>query len=146
MCALLLPQLPAATASCCRVQVCRMISNPKVTSDITRRMAACYGDRKQKEVGILRRLTCCCPHLHAAATMGHRQRHWCNRAYACTAQHFEGCPRPPVVQSARMLRHLCVITLSCRLPYRVPVLVPPRPSRHSFVLHLSNRCSEYSFA
>lgn len=31
-----------------------MISNPKVTSDITRRMAACYGDRKQKEVGILR--------------------------------------------------------------------------------------------
>jgi hypothetical protein len=54
--ALLLPQLHAATTACCHVQVCRMISNPKVTSDITRRMAACYGDRKQKEVGVLRRL------------------------------------------------------------------------------------------
>ena len=74
ICAVSAVRPPIATASCCHVQVCRMISNPKVTSDITRRMAACYGDRKQKEVGICACLQCCRPHLHGPATAVHWQQ------------------------------------------------------------------------
>ena len=74
ICAVSAVRPPVATASCCHVQVCRMISNPKVTSDITRRMAACYGDRKQKEVGICACLQGCRPHLHGPATAVHWQQ------------------------------------------------------------------------
>ena len=31
-------------------QVCRLISNPKVTSDISKRIGPCFGDKRHKEV------------------------------------------------------------------------------------------------
>ncbi len=34
----------------CVSQVCRVIGNPKVSADIARRIAPCFGDKKHKEV------------------------------------------------------------------------------------------------
>jgi hypothetical protein len=35
------------------LQVCRLVGNPKVVADVSKRLHGCYGDKRHKEVNLL---------------------------------------------------------------------------------------------